>query len=81
MKKRERGDDENGPPQGKRAAGPRGAESSEAAANNYSAANGQRLTTDDALAYLKAVKEKFKDDKGKYDEFFGGHEGLQGAAA
>nr|XP_024382615.1 paired amphipathic helix protein Sin3-like 4 isoform X2 [Physcomitrium patens] len=69
MKKRERGDDENGPPQGKRAAGPRGAESSEAAANNYSAANGQRLTTDDALAYLKAVKEKFKDDKGKYDEF------------
>eukprot|EP00245_Coleochaete_scutata_P002928 TRINITY_DN14179_c0_g1_i2.p1 TRINITY_DN14179_c0_g1~~TRINITY_DN14179_c0_g1_i2.p1 ORF type:complete len:1452 (-),score=385.29 TRINITY_DN14179_c0_g1_i2:688-5043(-) len=30
---------------------------------------GQRLTTDDALAYLKAVKEKFKDDKEKYDEF------------
>ncbi|KAL2633451.1 hypothetical protein R1flu_004930 [Riccia fluitans] len=29
----------------------------------------QRLTTDDALAYLKAVKDMFKDDKDKYDEF------------
>eukprot|EP01018_Ginkgo_biloba_P002349 Gb_35988 [translate_table: standard] len=29
----------------------------------------QRLTTDDALAYLKAVKEMFKDRKEKYDEF------------
>ncbi|OAE21977.1 hypothetical protein AXG93_4382s1080 [Marchantia polymorpha subsp. ruderalis] len=28
-----------------------------------------RLTTDDALAYLKAVKDMFKDDKDKYDEF------------
>lgn len=29
----------------------------------------QRLTTDDALAYLQAVKDMFKDKKGKYDEF------------
>lgn len=29
----------------------------------------QKLTTDDALAYLKAVKDMFKDDKEKYDEF------------
>lgn len=29
----------------------------------------QKLTTDDALAYLKAVKEMFKDRKEKYDEF------------
>ncbi|XP_024363995.1 paired amphipathic helix protein Sin3-like 4 isoform X2 [Physcomitrium patens] len=69
MKKRERGDDENGLPQGKRTAGPQVGEASEAVTNNNLAANGQRLTTDDALAYLKAVKEKFKDDKAKYDEF------------
>lgn len=30
---------------------------------------GAKLTTDDALAYLKAVKDKFRDDKVKYDEF------------
>uniref|UniRef100_A0A0D6QR38 Histone deacetylase interacting domain-containing protein n=1 Tax=Araucaria cunninghamii TaxID=56994 RepID=A0A0D6QR38_ARACU len=29
----------------------------------------QKLTTDDALAYLKAVKDMFKDKKEKYDEF------------
>ncbi|KAH7289366.1 hypothetical protein KP509_31G072300 [Ceratopteris richardii] len=29
----------------------------------------QRLTTDDALSYLQAVKDIFKDRKGKYDEF------------
>ncbi|GAB4839893.1 hypothetical protein Ancab_020602 [Ancistrocladus abbreviatus] len=29
----------------------------------------QRLTTNDALAYLKAVKEKFQDNKDKYEEF------------
>ncbi|GLJ50459.1 hypothetical protein SUGI_1075140 [Cryptomeria japonica] len=29
----------------------------------------QKLTKDDALAYLKAVKETFKDRKEKYDEF------------
>ncbi|GMH01660.1 hypothetical protein Nepgr_003499 [Nepenthes gracilis] len=29
----------------------------------------QRLTTSDALIYLKNVKEKFCDDKEKYDEF------------
>lgn len=69
MKKRERVDDEDGLPQGKRIAGPQVGEASEAATNNNLAANGQRLTTDDALAYLKAVKEKFKDDKAKYDEF------------
>ncbi|KAJ8451723.1 hypothetical protein Cgig2_018357 [Carnegiea gigantea] len=33
------------------------------------AASGQRLTTNDALAYLKAVKEMFQDKKEKYDEF------------
>ena len=27
------------------------------------------MTTDDALAYLKAVKERFKDDREKYNEF------------
>jgi paired amphipathic helix protein Sin3a len=71
MKRRERGEDENGPPEGKRAAGPRGGESSEAVANNRPApaASGQRLTTDDALTYLKDVKEKFKDDKDKYNDF------------
>uniref|UniRef100_A0A7I4FH13 Histone deacetylase interacting domain-containing protein n=1 Tax=Physcomitrium patens TaxID=3218 RepID=A0A7I4FH13_PHYPA len=69
MKKRERGEDESILPQGKRIAGPRVGEASEAAASNNLAPNGQRLTTDDALAYLKAVKEKFKDDKAKYDEF------------
>jgi len=62
MKKRERdGEDEGGGPQGKRAA--RVGESADA--------NGgpQRLTTDDALQYLKDVKEKFKEDKEKYNEF------------
>jgi histone deacetylase complex regulatory component SIN3 len=29
----------------------------------------QRLTANDALAYLKAVKEQFQDDRAKYDEF------------
>eukprot|EP00252_Welwitschia_mirabilis_P014433 TRINITY_DN3170_c0_g1_i2.p1 TRINITY_DN3170_c0_g1~~TRINITY_DN3170_c0_g1_i2.p1 ORF type:complete len:1323 (+),score=353.10 TRINITY_DN3170_c0_g1_i2:643-4611(+) len=29
----------------------------------------QKLTTDDALRYLKAVKDMFKDRKEKYDEF------------
>ncbi|KAK1326557.1 Paired amphipathic helix protein Sin3-like 3 [Acorus calamus] len=29
----------------------------------------QRLTTNDALAYLKAVKDMFQDQKDKYDEF------------
>jgi paired amphipathic helix protein Sin3a len=29
----------------------------------------QKLTTNDALAYLKAVKDKFQDQRGKYDEF------------
>ena len=29
----------------------------------------QRLTTNDALAYLKAVKSLFEDKQGKYDEF------------
>ncbi|XP_024382732.1 paired amphipathic helix protein Sin3-like 4 isoform X2 [Physcomitrium patens] len=70
MKKRERGGDDNAPPQGKRAAGPRIGEDSEVAGNKtISVANGHRLTTDDALAYLKAVKEKFQEDKPKYDEF------------
>ncbi|CAL0311940.1 unnamed protein product [Lupinus luteus] len=30
---------------------------------------GQKLTTNDALAYLKAVKDMFQDKKDKYDEF------------
>lgn len=29
----------------------------------------QKLTTNDALAYLKAVKDKFQDKREKYDEF------------
>ncbi|XP_057529106.1 paired amphipathic helix protein Sin3-like 3 isoform X2 [Amaranthus tricolor] len=33
------------------------------------AAAPQRLTTNDALAYLKAVKEMFQDKKEKYEEF------------
>jgi paired amphipathic helix protein Sin3a len=32
-------------------------------------AQSQRLTTNDALAYLQAVKDIFKDKKGKYDDF------------
>ena len=32
-------------------------------------ANAPRLTAEDAIVYLKRVKEKFKDDKVKYDEF------------
>lgn len=30
---------------------------------------GQKLTTNDALVYLKAVKDKFQDKRDKYDEF------------
>lgn len=30
---------------------------------------GQRLTTNDALAYLKAVKDMFQDKREKYDDF------------
>lgn len=30
---------------------------------------GQKLTTNDALAYLKAVKEMFQDNREKYDDF------------
>jgi hypothetical protein len=30
---------------------------------------GQKLTTNDALAYLKAVKDIFQDKRDKYDEF------------
>lgn len=29
----------------------------------------QKLTTNDALAYLKAVKDIFQDKKDKYDDF------------
>lgn len=32
-------------------------------------AGGQKLTTNDALAYLKEVKEMFQDKREKYDEF------------
>jgi histone deacetylase complex regulatory component SIN3 len=31
--------------------------------------SGAKLTTNDALDYLKKVKEIFQDQKGKYDEF------------
>lgn len=31
--------------------------------------NTQKLTTNDALAYLKAVKDIFQDKREKYDEF------------
>ena len=34
-----------------------------------SPASAQKLTTDDALTYLKAVKDKFHDNRAKYDEF------------
>lgn len=30
---------------------------------------GQKLTTNDALAYLKAVKDMFQDNREKYDDF------------
>ncbi|XP_047053944.1 paired amphipathic helix protein Sin3-like 4 [Lolium rigidum] len=33
------------------------------------AAAGQKLTTNDALVYLKAVKDKFQDNRAKYEEF------------
>eukprot|EP00250_Pteridium_aquilinum_P006099 c16080_g2_i1 orf=598-3312(+) len=57
--------DENGAagPQLKRHTSSRGEMSVPAAQSQ------QRLTTDDALAYLQAVKDMFKDKKGKYDEF------------
>lgn len=32
-------------------------------------ASSQKLTTNDALTYLRDVKEKFKDDKTVYDNF------------
>ncbi|CAM6050285.1 unnamed protein product [Sphagnum compactum] len=67
-------EENKGGPQVKRAAaaagaggggggGPSGEMSSEAAVAH------QRLTTEDALSYLKAVKDKFNEDKGKYEEF------------
>jgi paired amphipathic helix protein Sin3a len=31
--------------------------------------NTQKLTTNDALAYLKAVKDIFQDKRDKYDDF------------
>jgi histone deacetylase complex regulatory component SIN3 len=34
-----------------------------------SPASAQKLTTNDALTYLKAVKDKFHDNRAKYDEF------------
>ncbi|CAM0958907.1 unnamed protein product [Alopecurus aequalis] len=34
-----------------------------------SPASAQKLTTNDALSYLKAVKDKFHDNRAKYDEF------------
>lgn len=33
------------------------------------ASSTQKLTTNDALAYLKAVKDIFQDNREKYDEF------------
>ena len=38
-------------------------------ANEASTNDTGRLTTSDALAYLKAVKDIFHDKKEKYDEF------------
>ncbi|XP_024381894.1 paired amphipathic helix protein Sin3-like 3 isoform X2 [Physcomitrium patens] len=70
MKNRESGEAENGFFQGRRTAESTVGEASETVAdNNPLAANRPRLTTDDALAYLKAVKDKFKNDKTKYEEF------------
>ncbi|KAM3035162.1 hypothetical protein ACUV84_028961 [Puccinellia chinampoensis] len=34
-----------------------------------SPASAEKLTTNDALTYLKAVKDKFHDNRAKYDEF------------
>ncbi|BFI09258.1 paired amphipathic helix protein Sin3a [Marchantia polymorpha subsp. ruderalis] len=58
-------------PQVKRVAGYRGETATSDASLPTSNNNipQPRLTTDDALAYLKAVKDMFKDDKDKYDEF------------
>lgn len=38
-------------------------------ANSAAVSNSSKLTTHDALAYLKAVKDIFHDTKEKYDEF------------
>lgn len=66
--KRSRDDSGSGPSQKRPVNAGRG-ETSESAGPQPTQASTQRLTTDDALAYLKAVKEKFKDDKEKYEEF------------
>lgn len=37
--------------------------------SSLAAGAGQKLTTNDALVYLKAVKDKFQDNRAKYEEF------------
>ena len=55
-----------GPPPAQAAAGAPAQLSGGSAA---AAAAGQKLTTNDALVYLKAVKDKFQDNRAKYEEF------------
>lgn len=49
--------------------GPHGRRRGETSGLHQHSEGSQRLSTDDALAYLKAVKEIFKDNREKYDEF------------
>ena len=54
------------------AAGPPPAQAAPAQLSGGSAAAaaaGPKLTTNDALVYLKAVKDKFQDNRAKYEEF------------
>lgn len=44
------------------------AQAQQPSASAAAAAN-QKLTTNDALVYLKAVKDKFQDKREKYEEF------------
>ena len=39
------------------------------APRSQAATSTQRLTTNDALTYLREVKERFKDNKAVYDQF------------
>lgn len=49
--------------------GPLGKRRGESSGLHQPSEGSQRLSTDDALAYLKSVKDIFKDNRDKYDEF------------
>lgn len=49
--------------------GPHGKRRGESSGQHQHSEGSQRLSTDDALSYLKSVKEIFKDNREKYDEF------------